>query len=87
MRTVWIPDAPTWNRWVTDGFGLGVTVGIRADPGGYTVCVTVGEAYMGYMWDACTDAHRRVPKGNVLAGATGTLVLLRVGVCNNPGSQ
>ena len=42
--------------------------------------VRVSEAYMGYMWDACTGAHRRVPKGNVPAGPTGTLVPLRGGV-------
>ena len=74
-------------RWVTDRFGRGVTVGIRADPGGYTVRVRASEAYMGYMWDACTSAHRRVPKGNVPAGPTGTSVPLRGGVSNSPGSQ
>ena len=74
-------------RWKIDRFGQSVTVGIRTDHDGYTVRVRVSEAYMGYMWDACTGAHRRAPKGNVPAGPTGTSVPLRGGVCNNLGSQ
>ena len=53
MRIVWILGASAMVQWVTDKSGRGVTAGIRVDPGGYMVCVSVGEAYMRYMLDAC----------------------------------
>ena len=41
----------------------------------------------GTSWMPATGAHKRVPKGNVPAGPTGTSVPLRGGVYNNPGSR